>query len=243
MTTILLRHHEVNKSHRGNGLRILLACGSLLRHGGMTCESSEQDGCLRYEMSESTFVNMEHTRHHCCTSQEYIVYAYGKTDWERVLYCRRNQDKLRADLYNGLCDAVRVDDGVTGRSVGKPVILPASFMAVHDPCERNIRYCMKEKHQAPYSAVMSVFIRLSQILMHIMRYIAFMQLYISILFSDHGVSTGRHGSGQSCRKVIFVHHSPHNLCTVQAYELIEIHPWLGPSFLITRSACDQSCCC
>ena len=39
--------------------------------------------------------------------QEYIVDAYGKVELERLLFHRYNQDKIRADLYSGLSDAVR----------------------------------------------------------------------------------------------------------------------------------------
>ena len=59
--------------------------------------------------------------------QEYIVDAYGKVELERLLFFRYNQDKIRADLYSGLSDAVRADDTILGRAVGAPVILPSSF--------------------------------------------------------------------------------------------------------------------
>ncbi|KAL0028367.1 hypothetical protein WJX77_002234 [Trebouxia sp. C0004] len=36
--------------------------------------------------------------------------------------------RIRADLYNGLMDAVRADDGVRGNAVGMPIILPSSFV-------------------------------------------------------------------------------------------------------------------
>ncbi|KAL0021630.1 hypothetical protein WJX77_001364 [Trebouxia sp. C0004] len=60
--------------------------------------------------------------------REYIVDAYGKTEYEKLLYHRYNQDKIHADLYNGLMDAVRANDGIRGNAVGMPIILPSSFV-------------------------------------------------------------------------------------------------------------------
>lgn len=59
--------------------------------------------------------------------QECIVDAFGKAEFETLLYHHNHQKEIRADLYNGVADAFQVDDGVSARALGVPVILPASF--------------------------------------------------------------------------------------------------------------------
>ncbi|CEP09521.1 hypothetical protein [Parasitella parasitica] len=46
---------------------------------------------------------------------------------QRLNFIRFNQKALRAELYNGLTDALRLDDN-NMRSIGKRVILPSSFI-------------------------------------------------------------------------------------------------------------------
>ncbi|KAL0029388.1 hypothetical protein WJX77_003810 [Trebouxia sp. C0004] len=77
--------------------------------------------------------------------EEYIVDAYGKTEYEKLLYHRYNQDKIRADMYNGLMDAVRANDGIRGNAVGMPIILPSSFIGG--------ARSMREKHQDAMAVV------------------------------------------------------------------------------------------
>ncbi len=86
--------------------------------------------------------------------QEYIVDAYGKTEYEKLLFHRNNQKKIRADLYNGLMDAVRDNDGVRGNAVGMPIILPSSFVGgarsmrekyqVSDCCQHMSAFCLSK---------------------------------------------------------------------------------------------------
>ena len=45
---------------------------------------------------------------------------------ERLTYVRFNQQKLRADVYQGLEDAVTVGD-VDATAIGRRIILPSSF--------------------------------------------------------------------------------------------------------------------
>lgn len=58
--------------------------------------------------------------------QQYIVDAFTCVEGDRLDYIRRKQSDLRSDLYGGIRDAV--DRGDTdGSSIGKRIILPASF--------------------------------------------------------------------------------------------------------------------
>ncbi|XP_056846795.1 uncharacterized protein LOC130497734 [Raphanus sativus] len=59
---------------------------------------------------------------------QYIVDAYVATETERLRFISLNQKKLRADLYNNVCDAVEAGDADPAQ-IGKKVILPSSFTA------------------------------------------------------------------------------------------------------------------
>ena len=60
--------------------------------------------------------------------QQYIVDMYAKIEWERLQYIRYHQRELRADVYQGLADAIQGSDGqVDGLQIGKKIILPSSF--------------------------------------------------------------------------------------------------------------------
>ncbi|XP_056843369.1 uncharacterized protein LOC130500247 [Raphanus sativus] len=59
---------------------------------------------------------------------QYIVDAYVATETERLRFISLNQKKLRADLYNNVCDAVEAGDADPAQ-IGKKVILPATFTA------------------------------------------------------------------------------------------------------------------
>ncbi|XP_013594329.1 PREDICTED: uncharacterized protein LOC106302348 [Brassica oleracea var. oleracea] len=69
---------------------------------------------------------------------QYIVDAYVATETERLRFISLNQKKLRADLYNNVCDAVDIGDA-DATQLGEKVILPSSFTA-------SPRY-MSEKYQ------------------------------------------------------------------------------------------------
>src|SRR6266496_1915918 len=56
--------------------------------------------------------------------QEFIVDAYAQIEQARLLFIRLNQDKLRADLYQGLTDAAA--HGADLSDIGKPMILPST---------------------------------------------------------------------------------------------------------------------
>jgi hypothetical protein len=52
---------------------------------------------------------------------------YAKMEHQRLNFVRRNQKKLRSDLYSNLQDAANADDCDTS-TLGKKVILPSSFI-------------------------------------------------------------------------------------------------------------------
>jgi hypothetical protein len=58
--------------------------------------------------------------------QQYIVDAYAAIEQSRLNYLRRNKKKLRADLYQGLQDALEAGDTDT-TTLGKRIVLPSSF--------------------------------------------------------------------------------------------------------------------
>ena len=58
---------------------------------------------------------------------QFIVDMYAKIEQFRLNYLRHNQNTLRSELYNGLQDAVALDDTDT-RSIGQKIILPSSFI-------------------------------------------------------------------------------------------------------------------
>jgi hypothetical protein len=58
--------------------------------------------------------------------QQYIVDAYAAIEQSRLNYLRRNQKKLRADLYQGLQDALEAGDTDT-TTLGTRIVLPSSF--------------------------------------------------------------------------------------------------------------------
>lgn len=58
---------------------------------------------------------------------QYVVDMYAKMEQQRLNFIRHNQSSLRAEVYNGLRDAVRLDDNDMS-SIGKRVVLPSTFV-------------------------------------------------------------------------------------------------------------------
>ena len=71
---------------------------------------------------------------------QYIVDAYTSIEQERLRWFRLNQKKIRADLYNNVQDAAMKGD-TDAKSIGKRVILPASFTG-------SPRYMAEKYHDA-----------------------------------------------------------------------------------------------
>ena len=58
---------------------------------------------------------------------QYVVDMYAKMEQQRLNFIRFNQRTLRAAVYNGFRDAIRLDDSNLS-SIGKRVILPSTFI-------------------------------------------------------------------------------------------------------------------
>ena len=58
--------------------------------------------------------------------QQYVVDQYAKVEGQRLNYILFNQQSIRAELYDGLADAVFGGDS-EGATVGKKIVLPSSF--------------------------------------------------------------------------------------------------------------------
>ncbi len=59
--------------------------------------------------------------------QQYLADMWCKIEKEKLLFVRLNQTKLRADLYQGLIDAVSARNGSEPQQHGTRVVLPSSF--------------------------------------------------------------------------------------------------------------------
>ncbi|XP_021986145.2 uncharacterized protein LOC110882430 [Helianthus annuus] len=59
--------------------------------------------------------------------QQFVVDVYIKIETSRLEFCERNQDKIRAELYQGIVDCVNTGE-VHANRVGKRIVLPASFI-------------------------------------------------------------------------------------------------------------------
>jgi hypothetical protein len=59
--------------------------------------------------------------------QEYVCETWAVSEQNRLNYLRRNQKKLRVEVYQGLQDAVAADADVNLNELGKRFILPSSF--------------------------------------------------------------------------------------------------------------------
>ncbi|GFU25608.1 helitron_like_N domain-containing protein [Trichonephila clavipes] len=58
--------------------------------------------------------------------QQYIIHMYAKVENERLRFIRLNETKLRAEDYGVLLEAIRNDNNVTSKNLGKLVVLSSS---------------------------------------------------------------------------------------------------------------------
>ena len=58
--------------------------------------------------------------------QEFIVAVYAHVEHARLRFIHLNQDKLHADLYQGLIDAAAHDADIN--DIGRPIIFPSTFI-------------------------------------------------------------------------------------------------------------------
>ncbi|CEG76677.1 hypothetical protein RMATCC62417_11538 [Rhizopus microsporus] len=59
--------------------------------------------------------------------QKYLMDAWAICGQNKLDWIRHNQDRLRADAYNGLADAIAEGDQVNAANLGHRFILPSSF--------------------------------------------------------------------------------------------------------------------
>ena len=62
-------------------------------------------------------------------TQQYVVDQFAKIELSHLNYIKNNQKEMRAELYNGLKDAVTKNDGENIGKIGEKVILPSSFIS------------------------------------------------------------------------------------------------------------------
>lgn len=76
---------------------------------------------------------------------QFAVDMYAKIEAQRLLYCRTNQKKLRAEKYIHLKDAIRNEKDIN--DVGKHVVLPSSFIGgprhMHEYTQDALTYVRK----------------------------------------------------------------------------------------------------
>ena len=87
-------------------------------------------------------LNKAHTLHQAGRLfQQFIVDCYMAIEEKKIFWIRNNQTKLRADLYNGLMDAVYRGDSDSKR-LGKLIILPSSHTSGPRYRVQNYQYAM-----------------------------------------------------------------------------------------------------
>ena len=60
--------------------------------------------------------------------QQYVVDAWALCDQNKLDWIRSHQSNIRADLYNGIADAISRGD-FDPNSIGRRVILPSSYLS------------------------------------------------------------------------------------------------------------------
>ena len=98
----------------------------------------EADNSRKYVSLDEYFRYRFHIRPHHIDSihlflsgnlfQEYVCEAWAVTEQKRLYQLKACQNQLRADVYNGLADAVATNANVDVRELGKRIILPSSFV-------------------------------------------------------------------------------------------------------------------
>jgi hypothetical protein len=59
--------------------------------------------------------------------QQFLVDTWTICDQNKLEWLRHNQNRLRADVYNGLSDAITQDDQVDAANLGRSFILLSSY--------------------------------------------------------------------------------------------------------------------
>ena len=114
---------------------LLFPYGESRWHGGSTLDNREGNQQNK-NMSQRTFYRFRlHTRRNEPATlfraqklfQQFVVDAWAVCDQNKLSWIRSHQANIRADLYNGLSDALEVADMDLER-IGKKVVLPSSYV-------------------------------------------------------------------------------------------------------------------
>lgn len=134
---ILLRPYEVSELTRINekhqaydalSYALLFPAGDKGWCVGTNSRSQEKVSIRKYYRYRLMFRDGRHCLHlYGKLFQQYIIDMYAKVEQERLNYIRHNQSKMRAELYNGLQDAL-FSGGRDITTVGRKIILPSSFI-------------------------------------------------------------------------------------------------------------------
>ena len=97
--------------------------------------SKERDGSCKRLSQRQYYQFRLHTRLQEPTTlfqagrllQQYVVDAFAVVDQAKLEWIRMHQAQIRADLYNGLADAI-VRDEVDASALGRRIVLPSSFL-------------------------------------------------------------------------------------------------------------------
>jgi hypothetical protein len=80
--------------------------------------------CYKFQIRPGVFNPILHGKR---LFQQFTVDTYIKIENSRLDYISKNQDRLRADLYQGLVDSM-LDGDIRGEKVGKRTVLSTSFI-------------------------------------------------------------------------------------------------------------------
>ncbi|AQK87997.1 hypothetical protein ZEAMMB73_Zm00001d038834 [Zea mays] len=88
------------------------------------CVSVRDYYCYKFQIRRGVFNPILHGKR---LFQQFAVDTYIKIESSHLDFIRKNQDRLRADLYQGLVDSM-LDGDVRGKKVGKRTVLSPSFI-------------------------------------------------------------------------------------------------------------------
>ncbi|KAM0879624.1 hypothetical protein ACQ4PT_034106 [Festuca glaucescens] len=102
--------------------------------GGNKCVSVRDYYCYKFQMRPGIFNPILHGKR---LFQQFAVDTYIKIENSRLDYMWNHQDKIRADLYQGLMDSLHAGEG-SADAIGKRTVLSTSFIG--GPRDKRRRY-------------------------------------------------------------------------------------------------------
>ncbi|CEI93607.1 Putative Transcriptional factor B3 [Rhizopus microsporus] len=82
--------------------------------------------------------------------QQFLADAWAVRDQNKLDWIRHNQDRLRADVYNGLADAIAEGDQVNAANLGRRFILPSSHTIYILELDHKIRRRTTQESELPF---------------------------------------------------------------------------------------------